>query len=212
MWSIVIPVKLLSEAKSRLSPLGTHRRALALAVACDTVSATVACDPVGLTLVVTDDSEAAPRLRELGAHIVADAPNAGLNPALGHGAAEATRLLPAGGRAALSADLPALRPADLARALAIADPVPHAFVPDAAGTGTTLYTAAREAEFAPAFGSDSRHEHLNAGCTEITVAGLESLRRDVDTVDDLRAAMDLGVGPHTAQAAARAGVTLAAYD
>ncbi|WP_236540339.1 2-phospho-L-lactate guanylyltransferase [Spiractinospora alimapuensis] len=200
-------MKLLTAAKSRLSPLGHHRRALALAVACDTVSATVRCDRVARVVVVTDDGDAAPRLRDLGAHIVADDPNAGLNPALAHGAAEASRLLPAAGRAALSADLPALRAADLSRALDAADEAAQSFVADLAGTGTTLYAARSGEEFAPAFGSDSRRRHRDHGVVEITLDGIDSLRRDVDTVDDLRAALVLGVGTATAEAAARAGVS-----
>lgn len=207
MWSIVIPVKLLTAAKSRLSPLGPHRRSLALAVACDTVSAAVECDRVARVVVVTDDTEAAPLLRDLGAHIVADDPNAGLNPALAHGAAEAQRLLPTAGRAALSADLPALHSADLSQALDAADGHAHSFVADLAGTGTTLYAARQGEEFASAFGTDSRQRHRDSGVVEIALEGIDSLRRDVDTVADLRAALVLGVGAATAEAANRAGVT-----
>ena len=50
--------------------------------------------------------------------VLPDEPDAGLNPALAHGAAVATRRLPRDGVALLSADLPALRPAELDAALA----------------------------------------------------------------------------------------------
>ncbi len=40
------------------------------------------------------------------------------------------------------------------------------------------------------------------GAREILLAGVDSVRRDVDTGEDLRAALALGVGPHTAAAAA----------
>ncbi len=51
-------------------------------------------------------------------------------------------LRPDAGTGALAADLPALRPGELGRALRAAARWPEAFVPDAAGSGTTLYTAA----------------------------------------------------------------------
>jgi 2-phospho-L-lactate guanylyltransferase len=53
-------------------------------------------------------------------------------------------------------------------------------------------------ELRPAFGGPSRARHLSSGAVEITSAGIDSVRQDVDTGDDLRAAVRLGVGPHTA--------------
>ena len=42
-WSVLIPVKVLAQAKSRLAALAGSRRAgLALALACDTVAAVLA--------------------------------------------------------------------------------------------------------------------------------------------------------------------------
>ncbi len=53
---MVIPVKLLAMAKSRLSGLAdADREAVALAMATDTVTAAVACPPVGDVIVVSDD-------------------------------------------------------------------------------------------------------------------------------------------------------------
>jgi 2-phospho-L-lactate guanylyltransferase len=119
-WGVVVPVKRLAVAKSRLAAFGDDgRRRLALAFAQDVVRAALACPGVGPVLVVTDDDAAAQALGRLGALVQGDRPDAGLNPALEHGAA----LLRAGdgrlGVAALSSDLPALRPDDLAAALAI---------------------------------------------------------------------------------------------
>ncbi len=197
-----MPVKPLTRAKSRLSvPAGPHRERLALAIATDTVSAVLRSSRVRGVVVVTDDPIAAPELAALGAVIVPDEPDSGLNPALVHGAARARLLAPGSGVGALSADLPALRPAELDRVLAAAAATPNAFVPDAAGTGTTLYTARPDADFAPAFGTDSRARHRDGGAHELTLDGVPSLRRDVDTIEDLRAAVELGVGPHTAAVA-----------
>jgi 2-phospho-L-lactate/phosphoenolpyruvate guanylyltransferase len=200
-WSLVIPVKVLALAKSRLTGLAGPRRAeLALAMAADTVAAAVACDVVDSVIVVTDDAAAAADLSGLGAVVVPDEPGDGLNPALAFGAARADERWPGRGRAGLAADLPALGPAELGRALAAAAGTPEAFVADAAGTGTTLYTAGPGAAFSPRFGPGSRAAHLSAGAAELLLPGLDGLRRDVDTVADLRDAARIGLGPRTAAA------------
>jgi 2-phospho-L-lactate guanylyltransferase len=107
----------------------------------------------------------------------------------------------------MAADLPALDPAELGRALAAAAQAGQAFVPDAAGTGTTLYTAAPGVAFRPRFGPESRAAHLSAGAVELRIAGTDGLRRDVDTVADLRDAARIGLGPRTAATAGATALT-----
>ena len=88
-WTVVMPVKVLARAKSRLAVLAGPRRAeLALALASDTVSAVVACPEVARLLVITSDAVAGARLAALGARIVPDEPANGLNAALRHGASK----------------------------------------------------------------------------------------------------------------------------
>ena len=106
-WSIVVPAKRLAVAKTRLRPLttafgGTAHDELVLALLADTVAAAVACPSVAEVVVVTDDPDAADVVRAFGARTVADEPDRGLNPALEHGARNAS--CPA--VAALSSDLP----------------------------------------------------------------------------------------------------------
>jgi 2-phospho-L-lactate guanylyltransferase len=105
--------------------------------------------------------------------------------------------------AALNADLPALRPLELARVLDAAAEFPRSFLPDAAAIGTTLLAAAPGRELLPAFGTASRARHRASGAVELGLDAVNSVRQDVDTGDDLRAALALGVGPRTAAAAAR---------
>ncbi|MBB4933591.1 2-phospho-L-lactate guanylyltransferase [Lipingzhangella halophila] len=199
-WSPVIPVKRLAGAKTRLGTFaGPHHADLALAMTCDTVMAAVQCQRTRAVVVVTDDERAARAVRELGARVVPDVPAAGLNPALVHGAAEAALQHPDAGVCALSADLPALRPDQLDRALRAAGDHERSFLADAPGSGTVLYAAAPGSEFIPAFEGASRSRHREAGATELVLDGVASVRRDVDTVADLRAAVELGIGPHTAK-------------
>jgi 2-phospho-L-lactate guanylyltransferase len=192
-WGVVIPVKRLSIAKSRLASYGDRtRQELALAFAADVV---LAASEVTRVLVVTDDPDAASALGALGAEVVADDPDAGLNPALEHGAdlirGDATGL----GVATLSADLPALRPEELAAALAQVGAGRRGFVADEDASGTTLLAAGPGAFLRPAFGPGSRLAHLTSGAIELDAGA--GLRRDVDTPADLDAAALLGVGPHT---------------
>ncbi|OIK01926.1 2-phospho-L-lactate guanylyltransferase [Streptomyces sp. MUSC 14] len=203
-WTLVIPLKPLVRAKSRLSDTAADgvRPGLALAFAQDTVAAALACAAVTDVAVVTDDELAGRELAALGARIVPDTPADGLNAALAHGAAAVRAIRPGAAVAALNADLPALRPRELARVLEAAAEFPRAFLADAAAIGTTLLAAGPEQELQPAFGVDSRNRHRASGARELTPPGVDSVRQDVDTGDDLRAALTLGVGPYTAAAAA----------
>jgi 2-phospho-L-lactate guanylyltransferase len=208
-WSLVIPVKVLARAKSRLAGVagaaglaGAQRAELALAMAADTVAAAIACPQVGTVIVVTDDQVAGADLGGLGAVVIPDEPAGGLNAALVFGAAYADSRWPGRGRAGLAADLPALRPADLALALATASALPQAFVPDAGGRGTTMYTAGPGTAFGPRFGPGSRENHLAGGAVELEFPGLSGLRQDVDTPADLRLAASIGLGPRSAAVSA----------
>ncbi|KPI01397.1 protein of unknown function DUF121 [Actinobacteria bacterium OK074] len=221
-WTLVIPLKPLPRAKSRLADTAGDglRPGLALAFAQDTVAAALACAAVREVAVVTGDPLAGRELAALGARIVPDEPVGGLNAALAHASAVVRSWHPsgavtglvrdtapsatgaAGAVAALNADLPALRPAELLRVLDAAAAFPRAFLADAAGVGTTLLAAAPGHELRPAFGTDSRRRHRASGAVELALAGVESVRQDVDTGADLRTALALGVGPRTTTATA----------
>jgi 2-phospho-L-lactate guanylyltransferase len=204
-WRVLVPVKELAVAKTRLSRYaGSARPDLALAFAVDTVTAALAAGPVATVLVVTDDDRVRAQVLEVGAEVVGDDPRAGLNPALVHAARTARERYGAGPVAALSADLPALRPDDLATALLSAADLPTCFVADVDGTGTTLLAARDDQDLDPRFGHRSRARHAAAGVVELTDP-LVSLRRDVDTEVDLHDARRLGVGPRTSEVLARLG-------
>ncbi|TWG98342.1 2-phospho-L-lactate guanylyltransferase [Nocardioides sp. J9] len=198
-FAVVLPVKSPGTGKSRLSALPDDaRRRLAAAFAVDAVAACRATPEVGLVVVVSDDDAFAASLA--GDVVVASAdPGEGLNGALRHGARVAREVAPGLRPAALLADVPALSPGDLSTALqhALAQDVP-CFVVDADGTGTTLYTAP-PALFDPRFGEGSARAHHDAGARPVP-GDLVTLRRDVDDLDGLAAAVALGVGTATAAA------------
>ena len=150
---------------------------------------------VAQVLAVTDDAAFAVRLAAAGCAVVPDGVTGDLNGSLRQAVAEARRRWPGLHPVALCADLPALRPDDLARALAALPASAPAFVADAAGTGTTLYAAPYD-DFDPHFGPGSRAAHLASGAVEVP-GELASLRQDVDDLDDLPRATALGLGART---------------
>jgi len=197
-WVVVVPVKRLERAKTRLATRpATNRRDLALAFALDTVRAALDCDAVVGVVVVTDDDDVRAAVTDLGASWVPDAPDAGLNAALTHGAEVVRRGSPDAWVAVLAADLPALRPEELARALDAAVHVSRGFVADATGTGTTLLTARPGADLDARFGPRSRAAHAASGAVALEPGPVPGLRRDVDTEVDLWDAGRLGLGPAT---------------
>ena len=199
-WSVIVPVKRPEVAKTRLADLtGPRRAAFARAFAADTIAAALRCSEVAEVVVVTDDPLTADDATERGAVVIADAPDSGLNAALRHGAAFAVQRRPGAPVAALSADLPSLRPDELATALRAASGHPASFVGDVAGVGTTLYAVTDPTTFEPRFGGRSRAAHRAGGATELDQAGIGSVRRDVDTEVDLWDALRLGLGVRTAE-------------
>jgi 2-phospho-L-lactate/phosphoenolpyruvate guanylyltransferase len=202
-YGVLVPVKPVAFAKSRLGGLGDDvRRQLAEAFAVDTISAALQCDLVAAVMVVTDDHVLARRLAGEGVEVVPDGAGEDLNASLVQAAAELHRRHAGLGIAAVCADLPALRPAELAQVLRAAPEDDMGFLADADGVGTTVVTAPHLARFRPTFGEHSRSKHLDGGAREIELADVASVRRDVDTPHDLAEALRLGIGPRTAQVAA----------
>lgn len=196
---MLIPAKALPEAKSRLLPAtadaDAHAR-LVRAIRTDTIEAAAAAAGVARVLQVTDRPGLAGALVQR---------RPGLNAALEEAAEHAARHWPADGVVALLADLPALRPQELAAALVAAALQPRSYVPDAEGTGTTLLAARPGSSLDPAFGTGSAARHATAA---VALDAGPGLRRDVDTAADLSAAIALGVGPATAALLAGEAVTV----
>ncbi len=203
-WTLVIPVKALATAKSRLAPTvsPTARLALARAFALDTIETARAARSIDRILVVTGDADLHTHLAD-GVEVLHEVPGAGLASAIETGIA-AARSGSDIAVAVMLGDLPAIRADGLDSALAAAARYPLAFVRDADGTGTTLATARAGEPFAPAFGDGSAARHLGAGFTDLVTverpAIVPGVRADVDTLDALEQALRLGVGSRTAEA------------
>jgi 2-phospho-L-lactate guanylyltransferase len=204
-WTLVIPVKALTAAKTRFAAtVPTVRHAFARAFALDTIEAARTARSAARVLVVTGEIGLDADLAE-GVDVRYERPGAGLAAAIETGITAART----GGDVAVAVllgDLPALRPSGLDAALEAAARHPLSFVRDADGTGTTLATARAGTPFAPAFGDRSADRHREAGYADLVAAETSAItagvRTDVDTLGGLQAALRLGVGPHTAETVA----------
>jgi 2-phospho-L-lactate guanylyltransferase len=201
-WTIVLAIKSLPAAKSRLRQGSdvddaTHAD-LVRAIRADTLAAVRAARLA--TRVVTIGDQPGD-----GQTLVQSAP--GLNAALSEAGAFARLQWPASGVVGLVADLPALKAAELDAALAQSARAPSAYVADFAGTGTTMLTAAPGYDLEPRFGLGSAARHHESA---VAIDAGPGLRHDVDTWADLEACVPLGLGPHSF--AAYRKFTLARHD
>ncbi|MFF2479179.1 2-phospho-L-lactate guanylyltransferase [Streptomyces sp. NPDC058066] len=214
-WWIVIPMKDTRHAKSRLGGDPVRRRALAVAMARDTLHAAAGAVCVDGVVLVCDQPDAIPDLMVPGVRVEVR-PRLGLNGALSAGAAVVRAENARRHLAALPADLPYLRSDELTVALGWAARHPRAVVADREGVGTALLTSRAGTQLLPAFGPDSLSRHRASGAREVLVPARSGLRRDVDHQEDLM--YGPGLGPRTYAtlrgchflAAAEDGVTLTA--
>jgi 2-phospho-L-lactate guanylyltransferase len=189
-WTIVVPLKVLPGAKSRLAAgldPTSHAR-LVEAIRADTLAAAAGA---GRILLVYDRQPPDAVSADVG-WLVQREP--GLNAALREGARASSARWPDDGVAALVGDLPALRTDELTAALRLAGEHPRCFAADASATGTSLLTARPGVALDPQFGTGSAARH--ARIAQLLPVG-PGLALDVDTADDLARALDLGVGPAT---------------
>jgi len=139
---VVIALKHLSAAKSRLAPLfdSRAREDVVLAMLLDTIVAALSVDAIRSVTVVTPDRAAAKPIRECGAAVLAD-PTPPRHPdPLNHAIRAAIATLSAKPNiAVLQGDLPALRPAELSEAVSCARAHPRSFVTDTARNVAVQY-------------------------------------------------------------------------
>jgi len=199
---LVIAVKRLTAAKTRLAPLFStaNREHIVLAMLVDTIHAASAVTALQSVTVVTPDRTAAAAAERLGALVLTDPTPEGHRDPLNNAllAADAMVRRRTANIVVLQGDLPALRAEELAEAIAAARGRPRSFVADRHGTGTSALMSFGVA-LDPSFGADSAERHRRSGAIELTGAW-PGLRCDIDTPEDLIAAQVLGIGSATAHA------------
>jgi 2-phospho-L-lactate guanylyltransferase len=218
-WVAVVPVKDPARAKSRLGGGGgsgsgdaggwaseADRAGLAQAFAQDVLGALQGAPSVSRVVVITGSHENSRLAEALSCESLAD-PTTSLNDAIRFAADSISGEEPI---CLWVSDLPCLQSADVETVLAQAAAVfargqvqeergrTQAFVADDKSVGTTALLARAPKYLTPHFGLNSAATHEAAGATPLP--GTPRARLDVDTQDDLRRAIALGVGPATQRA------------
>jgi 2-phospho-L-lactate guanylyltransferase len=195
LWAVV-PVKPLTEAKSRLSPVLSQpeRAALVLAMLQRTLRVLVRVDALFGVLVVSDDARVRSTAAEVGGvHYLRETGSGGLNAALsqasGHaGALGATGLLVVPG------DLPRLCPSSIRSMLDRSAPPEVAIAPDRTGEGTNALLVAPPEWIPFSFGGRSFQAHVakaRARGVEPRIVRDCRLAADLDRPEDLALAEGL---------------------
>lgn len=183
--SVVVLAKDTRTAKTRLSLAPEDARRLALRLAATTVRSCLAAETVEAVLVVTSDPDIARDASAAGAQVVAERRPLGMDRAAALGRRRALAARPASAVAVIVADLPELRPGDVdtfVREFLVAQrPM---FVPDMDGAGTTCVIHGHGPWPGVSFGRGSAGRHMELGYVRSADAP-PSLRRDLDTADDL---------------------------
>jgi len=185
--AVVIPVKVLRRAKTRLRLPEAERRQVMTTLLTTTLRAALDARGVSRVIVVTADPYVASLVRSIGATHVGEGTSRGLNAALERGREFARASASCSAISLLVGDLANLVSADLTEVLdryeVSRTPL---MVEDWVGTGTTCLVHGQSSWPAAAFGPGSAARHRALGYLPVG-GGLASLRRDVDTLDDLHA-------------------------
>ena len=203
---LVMPVKPLHAAKTRLRGAadrgvgdpGAHA-ALTLALAHDTVAAVLEARAVRRLLVISSDPVVAAELAAVGVEVVPDVTD-GLNAALSYGAALLRAADPGARSGRCRPTCPRSRPASSTRPCTTP---PRSSPPARAGRSAPMRRApaprccSRRPERTSTRASVPGRRRATARRGPSPLAAGPGLRRDVDTGDDLCAAAELGLGPHT---------------
>ncbi len=191
LWAVV-PVGPFAQAKRRLMPcLAPHERvACARAMLADVLSALGRCTELAGTVVVTGDADAAAMAEAAGALVLHDSENAGVGAA----AEMAARHLAREGRDGMlliPADLPLIRPEDIAAIVRAHRAAPSVtLVPASVDGGTNALACSPPDAIGFRFGADSFRLHREAARErgiEATVLELARVGRDIDRPDDIAA-------------------------
>lgn len=205
-WALV-PVKRFDRAKSRLADAldGPARAGLAAAMLEDVLDVLIRSKLFAGTLVVTSDPDAAAIARRLGAAVIEDVANDGVNAAVAQG----VRRLSWWGAARVTivpSDVPLLTVEEIGALVAAGILSPVAMTPATRDGGTNLLALCPIDVIAPAFGADSLSRHVDAAVkagVEPSIVPLKGAGVDIDVPADLDAVRRSVAGTRTRLSLAR---------
>jgi 2-phospho-L-lactate/phosphoenolpyruvate guanylyltransferase len=192
--SAIIPVKPLSQAKTRMAIPASARKMIMLAMFVDTAKAVAESNQVRRVYVVTRDPDVAWAAAAQGVTVLRDHRLTSLNHALLLGRQTAASRSPSDAIAMIPGDLPALAADELDAVIAELDqrscPL---LVTDHHNVGTTMLLHPAGFYPAVAFGEASAAAHTAFGYRPV-VRNVPSLRQDIDSVADLRRMLESSAG------------------
>ncbi len=204
-------MKPFDQAKSRLSgstrdiPELPTSRELSSAFLCDVITAAQGAEGVSQVLVSSSDPAVeatttrcnAEFLPERVPTIAAADPWTALNSAISDAVGFVFDSTNAERIAVVPADLACLRSDSLRSILRVAASITDpSIVTDRNGSGTTMLMMPRTHQIHSQFGPQSAAAHRQLGVVDLSATASVDVRLDVDTFDDLQAALALGLGTH----------------
>lgn len=188
MYHALIPVKALSEVKSRLAPYLTlyQRDELVLTMLQHVIQVLHDCQEIARVSVVSPDSRVLGYAQMWGAYALLEEQQ-GHNPAL-HAAATKEKAIGTTALLTISADLPLLQRADIEYMLEASQQYDIVLAPSQEGTGTNAVLMRPPLALPYVFGLNSlQHYQQEAERHELftTLVKLPGLSLDVDTIKDL---------------------------
>jgi 2-phospho-L-lactate guanylyltransferase len=201
-WHVIVPIKSPDRAKTRLDVAPQLRRRLALSMAVDTLDAIAGAAAVAKIWVVCEDADVLRHTAHRALPVVPEDPG---QPAAANSvdvavARALTLVVPTGAAhpvAVVMADLPAATTQDLDQAFSRAAGWDRSAVADADEDGTTMLFARISDQLQTRYGPASSRRHQALGYRLLDAGA--TIRRDVDTLDDLTVAARLGLGAQTQQ-------------
>ena len=187
-WAVV-PVKGLTESKTRLSPhlQGDKRKTLVEALLADVLSSIVRSKVYGTIMVISPDENVASRIRSQEVSFLKQT-GAGLNRAV----EQANKLAILGHARSLTtvlADIPLVEPSDFKEILSLGSPGRRVTMAPSMKGGTNVMLTSPPGAISPSYGRWSYSKHLRrAQANGFNAYSISNSRVsfDIDTISDLR--------------------------
>ena len=197
-WTAIIPIRSLTEGKTRLRTPQATTPSLIQSFADDVIRACSTCPEISRTVVVSPDPQVLALAQARGCGILEEQGATGINEAI-----TLARTNIEGPVIAILGDTPCITGEILTMVLEEARDhsasYSTSFVADAAGVGSTMWCVQPPSSATSHFGHHSRAEHRAHGAIELGTSQASPAwaraRRDVDTYIDLWDAIRLGLGP-----------------
>jgi len=182
---VVVPVKQLTHAKHRLSPVlsESERAALMMAMLEDVLGVLTGMSEYEGLVIATRSRRAQALADRFGLPVFGESPGANHSLTVTEASLHIAERYGARRMLALSADIPGVTPEDVREVLTRPEPV--VLVPDRHGTGTSAVLSDLPLRLTLQFGEDSLRKHRASSRPEAVLCPNPRISGDIDDIDDL---------------------------